>query len=208
MIQLVLRDPMKHVPEVVPLARDGLAQPFAGKTGDGAHQGIVGASGQLHGPAPFHFAGLGNRRKIFRALELALMTGESLQSRSVPCADVQHELPDAMHAGQGFGSRSRRVNVCQQLHEGGPVPGAAVKGASKLIGNASGFRNSRPSFSLHRCPHSPATIATPAASAASLTFRPSSSRHFPASTARQVAPAARITSIVFTPITGTSNRIS
>jgi hypothetical protein len=56
-------------------------------------------------------------------------------------------------------------------------------------------------------PHS-VVIAIPAASAASITFCPSSSRHFPASTARQVAPADRMTSIVLMPMTGTSKRIS
>ena len=63
-------------------------------------------------------------------------------------------------------------------------------------------------FSLMTVYFSSAAIAIPAPFAASIIFCPSSRRHFPASTARQLAPAACMTSMVFTPITGTSKRIS
>ena len=53
-----------------------------------------------------------------------------------------------------------------------------------------------------------AITAIPAVFAASRIFSPSSNKHFPASRARQDAPAACMTSIVFNPITGTSKRIS
>src|ERR1700675_5000878 len=53
-----------------------------------------------------------------------------------------------------------------------------------------------------------ATITIAAPFAATMIFSPSNSRLFPASSARQVAPADCITSMVFNPITGTSNRMS
>jgi addiction module HigA family antidote len=54
----------------------------------------------------------------------------------------------------------------------------------------------------------PETRVIAALSAACPMASPSSKRHLPASIARQVAPARCIASIVFTPITGTSKRMS
>jgi hypothetical protein len=56
--------------------------------------------------------------------------------------------------------------------------------------------------------HGRPTIAMPASFAALIIASPSSIRVFAASTDKAVAPAARIASIVATPTTGTSNRMS
>ena len=52
------------------------------------------------------------------------------------------------------------------------------------------------------------TMAMPAASAASITAWPSTSSALPASTDSAVAPTSRNTSMVRTPMTGTSKRMS
>src|ERR1051325_10736526 len=106
---------------------------------------------------------------------------------------MQEQFPDAMHIRQRFGCGSSGVDIFEQLHHRGAMPGAAIEGALQLVGDAGAFSGNSFFHSLFF--PSSATIATPAALAASRTLSPSTNKHLPASTARQFAPAACITSI-------------
>jgi hypothetical protein len=222
MIELMLRDSVQHVIDIVFLPRNAIAQPRLRQGRNRLHQPIMRPLGACDSLAPRGFARrLRNQREIRSAFRLKFLTIQPPKCRGIPSLNVQKEFPDAMNLRQRFSRSRSSIHILQQLQHGRTMPGIALKCAAKLLGNQSRFRTwqshtfTSPRKEFVSSQYSgwfrqvgSATTAIPAAFAASRIFSPSSSKHFPASSARQVAPAACIISIVFTPITGTSNRIS
>jgi hypothetical protein len=52
---------------------------------------------------------------------------------------VEDEFPNAVNAGQRFGRGGGGVYIVQQFEQSRPMPGAAVKGAAELVGDAEGL---------------------------------------------------------------------
>src|SRR6201987_2998302 len=107
-----------------------------------------------------------HRRKILGPLHLTLFPAEPDETRTIPCLNMHQKLPDAVNIIQWLRRCSPRVDILDQFHHRRSMPGAPVKCPPKLV------------FYTHClcCPSSPhdfqewfppATIAIPAASAAS-----------------------------------------
>src|ERR1019366_7773254 len=221
MIELVLHHTMQHVVEGVvssPLTRNHLVKPRIRESSNGRNQFLVDAPHLGHRRAPCRLSGIFDRRKILRSGKRPGDPAHTPQHSAIPRCNMQYQLPDRMARLDRTRRRLRRRDALQNLKHGIAMPSLAIKRAPKLIGNAGCFRHKLVSFVIlsalggdrftECASHHSAHTAIPASSAARVVASPSSSRHRPASTARQLAPARAIVSIVFTPITGTSKRIS
>jgi len=139
MIELVLRDAMKHVIEVVPLSGNSVAEALIRKPFHCSNQQFMRFRCVSHSLLPRDLCRLRNRWKIVFSFELGFMASKPLYAGPIPRRNVKHEFPNAVNVSQRFRRRRFCINILQQFHQCRPVPGLAVEGAMQLIGNESGF---------------------------------------------------------------------
>jgi hypothetical protein len=99
----------------------------------------VGPFDLRHGLAPGGISWLGHEWKVLQTLWLKRLAVQPAASRGVPDGDVKRELPDAMNVTQRFGRSRRRIHIPQQFKQRWAMPGVAVEGSAKLLGDKGGL---------------------------------------------------------------------
>src|SRR5579863_7788066 len=82
---------------------------------------------------------LRNKREIRYAFRLPFFPGQPSAGGIIPGRNVQDEFPYAVNLGQRLRSGHSSIHILQQLKQRRAVPGIALEGAAKLIGDQSGF---------------------------------------------------------------------
>jgi hypothetical protein len=149
-IEFVLNNPVQQVIEIVSLAGDALSETRVVQRSNRCYERVMRASGHDHGPAPRGIVRRGRKRKIRRPGGLTFFSAEAAESRAIPSRDVQDKLPNTVGLGKRLGGGRGCVYVLQQFDHGGPVPCAAVEGATQLVGDAAGFGLGSYRFRFHR----------------------------------------------------------
>jgi len=136
MIKLMLHHSMQVMIKIVPLAGNPLAQPPIRKAHHRFHQFIMCPLRSGDGLAPSRLRHSGRDRKIGHSGRLTLLSAKPHHGHAIPNRNMQHQFPNAMHAIQRLGRRSRGIHAVQQLKQSRPMPRAAIKSPNQLIRNA------------------------------------------------------------------------
>src|SRR5260370_26230144 len=89
MIELMLRDAVEHVIEIVPLAGDAVPKPRVGQSGDSFDENIVRAFRGRYGLAPCGFCRCGHWRDIYPACWLRFLPPSTSASCGIPSLAFQ-----------------------------------------------------------------------------------------------------------------------
>src|SRR5579862_7950340 len=111
MIELVLRNAVKHMIKIVPLAGHAVAEPGIRQPGHHLYQPVVRAFRLGNGLAPGRFRWLRYGREIVGACGLTFFSLEPDHTRVVPRRYVHHKLPYAVGARQWLGGSSCGIDV-------------------------------------------------------------------------------------------------